>query len=58
MLSEVQLCSLNQETRSRVWVHAVQLLPEKAYRDCESLEIIGLEAGAKANVIIPTVVSG
>ena len=55
-LVEFDVSSLNEETRSRLWVHAVQLVPERAFRDWERLEAVALEPAAKATVVIPTVV--
>ena len=54
---EVDITSLNEEDRCRVWVHAIQLLPEAAYRDKERIELLLLEPAAKSTIVIPAVVS-
>lgn len=54
---EVTFNSHNEETRSRLWIHTIHLLPEKAYRDKETLDVITLEPEAQSVLIVPTVVS-
>ena len=55
--AEVDITSLNEVDRCRMWVHAIQLLPEAAYRDKERIELLALEPGAKSTIVVPTVVS-
>ena len=49
--------SLQSECRTRVTVHSVQLLPDKAFREQEVFETLSLDPDAKANMVIPVVVS-
>ena len=54
--TEVELINLSAEFRTRVTVHAVQLLTQKAFREQESYETLTLEPDARGNMIIPVVV--
>ena len=55
--SEVEIQSLNETSRSRLWVHAVQLLPQNSFRENETLDTVGLEPAALSTTVIPVTVS-
>ncbi|XP_019851608.1 PREDICTED: tripeptidyl-peptidase 2 [Amphimedon queenslandica] len=53
--AELKFTSHNEVTRSKLWVHTIHLLPEKAYREKETLDSIILEPEASNTLIVPTV---
>ena len=55
--ADLDVQNLNEVDRSRLWVHAVQLLPQRSFRDNETIETVSLEPGASSTTIIPVVVS-
>ena len=54
---ELELTSLSKESRCRVTVHTIQLLPRQAYRMKESQETVSLDPEAKGETVFPVIVS-
>lgn len=54
---ELTVNSLNGTNRSRVWIHAVQLIPQTSFRENETVDTLSLEPGATSTTIIPVHVS-
>ena len=54
--SELIFTSHNEVTRSKLWIHTIHLLAEKAYREKETLDSLIIEPGAKNTLIVPTMV--
>ena len=53
---ELIFTSHNEVTRSKLWIHTIHLLAEKAYREKETLDSLIIEPGAKNTLIVPTMV--
>ena len=56
--TEIEIVNLSAEFRTRITVHTVQLLMEKAFREQESCETLTLDPEATGNMVIPVVVGG
>ena len=55
-LPELELTNLVPDVRTRVTIHSVQLLPQKAFREHESFETLALEPEARGEMVISVVV--
>lgn len=54
---ELDVQNLNEVDKSRLWVHAVQLLPQNSFRENETIETVSLEPSASSTTVIPVTVS-
>ena len=56
LFAELDISNLSDDCRTRVTVHAVQLMPQKPYRAHESYSTLSLEPEQKDSMILPVVV--
>ena len=56
MSSDVELLDVHCESRTRITVHSVQLLPEKSFRENENNDIISLDPGGNGQLTLRVVV--
>ena len=57
IIAELEVTNLSADCRTRVMVHAVQLMPRKPYRAHESQAMLSIEPEQKETMILPIIVS-
>lgn len=56
LIAELEVTNLSADYRTRVTVHAVQLMPRKPYRAHESQSFLSIEPEQKETMILPIIV--
>ena len=54
--TDLELSNIQCESRTRISVHTVQLLPDKSFRECENKEVLTLEQEGNAQLVLRVVV--
>ena len=52
----MQLSNVQCESGARIAIHTVQLLPEKSFRVCENNEVLTLQHGGHAQLVLDVAV--